>query len=168
MASYSLGQDEIMVSLKSYGPIGALGFVVMVVCASLSWQYWTEHYAAPTKYLSVAVLTRTIYPGESLKIRTTSDRRKECFGKVDRFLVRITGKDEFLAFHDRTDTTPASVGESVNVVFQMATPANLEPGNYVYRAFVNLPETCTGKPWRIPVPEASFRVCSRDDLHCKD
>ena len=146
----------------------SLAMVVLAGSIYWSWTFFSRNNLPPIKYLSVAVLTRSIYPGDTLIFRTTSDRREECFGKVDRFFIKMTNDGENLAYHDQVDTTPARVGEGVNVTFKIKTSEDLEPGNYVYRAIVNIPATCTGRPWRIEVPEASFRVCAVGDISCKD
>jgi hypothetical protein len=169
MVSKCWRQGTVVVSLNRTINI-ILGIVVLIISAWWSHEYRDEANRPPVKYLSIAILTRSIHPGETMVGRTTSDRTKQCRpATVKRYLVRLNSMNsggEESAYHDEADVTPTELGEGVSVLFRMKIPADIDPGLYIYRAFATY--DCAGKIWIIPIPEASFRVCAVDDMACKD
>lgn len=159
-----------MVSLRTVNYIieSMLGIIVLAGSIFWSWTFFSPDAQPPFKYLSVAILTRTATPGGTIIGRATSDRRRMCQAHTDRYVVKIdpsNGSEENI-YSDTVKTTPTEIGESISVVFRLKLPGDIVPGLYIYRAFVHA--DCEGKKWRIPVPEASFRVCAVNDIACKD
>lgn len=143
-----------------------LGLIVLVGSALWSYTYWEGVYRPPVKYLSVAVLTRTVFPGEDLKIRITFDRRRNCPTEFDRSITAFDNGTETVIFRDRVHGVPTAIGESINYIFTMPTPKNILPGTYIYNQ-IGL-ANCNGNIFSIEAPSASFRICSADDTFCKD
>ena len=145
-----------------------LGLVVLIGSAFWSWTYWNTSYQPPVKYLSIAVLTRTVNPGEDLKIRITFDKRKNCPTEFSRAITKFdpVTSEETLIFRDKVSGIPTALGESINYVFSMPIPKNIPPGTYVYNQ-IGL-ANCSGNVFSIEAPQASFRVCAVGDVSCRD
>ena len=171
MAHKCRRQGAVVVSLKTFNFIMevALASILLAGATFWSWMYFSPNYLPPIKYLSIAVLTRTVHPGDEVTIRTTADVRRHCKGRVDRYLVRMAGNDEVLTFNDQQPVTPRPVGESLNVIFKIKLPETIEVGTYIYRAFTHFDCNGDGRDdFIVPVPEASFRVCAVGDSVCGD
>ena len=147
-----------MVSLSRIFNV-VLSAMILGGSAFWSWNYWSTEYQAPAKYLSIAVLTRTIAPGGTIVVRISSDRRRSCSGHTDRFILKLDtiNSGEESVYSDTVRTIP-DIGESVNIISRLKLPDDITPGTYIYRAFTHF--DCDGRKWRIAVPEASFRVCA--------
>jgi hypothetical protein len=161
-------QGEIVVSLNRALNV-ILGLAVLVGSAFWSWTYWSPAYQVPVKYLSIAILTRTIEPGGTIIGRTTSDRIRQCpTTPTDRYIINLSSNgSEETVFHDLADATPVELGLSKSVLFRMKLPADrVPPGNYIFRAFAHY--DCNGQKWTLQIPEASFRVCAVADKTCRD
>lgn len=159
-----------MVSLKNitYLIEGMLALIILAGSVFWSSTYFSAGSLPPVKYLSIAILTRAVTPGGTIIGRVTSDRRKQCAAHTDRYVIKLDSVNggEEQVYADTVKATPTELGESISVIFRLKLPDDIAPGLYMYRAFLHA--NCDGKKWRIPVPEASFRVCATDDMSCKD
>lgn len=151
-----------------------LGIIILGAASFVSWTYWASEHLPPVKYLSVAILTRVVYPGDTLAGRTTFDRRRICRNTIDREINRLTD-DTFTSDLIYSDTVPglsAPIGEGLSIMWYMKLPVTppsgrpWDPGVYVWSGINRL--DCDGKVFTIPIPEASFRVCAPGDTHCMD
>ena len=159
-----------MVSLKTVNYVVESVLALIILAGSIfwSWTFFSPDSLPPVKYLSIAILTRAVPPGGTIVGRVTSDRRRQCEGHTDRYVIKLdkdNGGEEQI-YTDTVKATPTELGESINVIFRLKLPSDIALGLYVYRAFLH--SNCDDKKWRIPVPEASFRVCAVDDTNCKD
>ena len=145
-----------MVSLSRLLNI-TLGFVVLLSAGYISWNYWSTTPLPPVKFLSIAVLNKDVMPGDKLVIRITFDRRENCPGTSDRFLILLNYIDsEEIVYRDTVKIAPTKIGESINYIFTVPTPTDIKPGNYVFRG--NNVLDCNGVKFELQLPEAGFRV----------
>ena len=175
-------ESPVVVSLERIINILLVGltFVISIFGSCLYWSYKDSlkiekemallaiRKLAPVKYLSIAVLTRTVYPGEPLRVRVTFDRRRNCPGEFDRSIMQYdqaTGEDT-LIYRDKVSNVATPIGEGLNYTFKMPTPKDIPPGSYIYSQIGRL--DCDGNIFSIEAPTASFRVCALDDIACKD
>lgn len=156
MAAQCWRQGPVVVSLSRLLNV-LLGLIVLGVATYFSWVYWSVENQPPVKFLSIAVLNKEIKAGDDLVIRITFDRRRNCPGRSDRFLIELSGlNSEAIVYRDSVMIAPTKIGEGVNYTFTMPTPKKLDPGTYVFRG--NNVLDCNGREFVIQLPEAGFEV----------
>ena len=135
-----------------------LGATILVGTAFVSLHYWLDEYAPPVKYLSIAVLNKEVHAGDILSLRTTADRRRNCPGKVSRFIARLSsdGKESEAIYSDKVSISPTAIGESISNRFNIKLPDKMDVGTYVYRAEARF--ECDGRIFTLEIPAAGFVV----------
>ncbi len=153
-------QGAVVVSLRiaSFALNVLLGAILMVGSAFWSWSYWSNASRAPTAYLSTVILNNIAVPGENLIGQVTLNKRKNCPGVVERFIVRLlddNGREEIVA-RDQVQAVTTDIAEGINVIFRMPVPKDAVAGNYVFRS--NARFDCSGRIFTLMIPSSPFRV----------
>ncbi len=143
-----------------------LGLALFIGASFWSYFAFAPMNQPPVKYLSIAILTQTILPGENIIGRTTTDVRRNCPGKSAHFITRLVDGAEVIESRREVDVLPKPIGESINTIFTAPTPKDIKSGVHVFRAMARF--DCNGNIFTMELPPASFRVCAVDDQLCKD
>src|ERR1035437_667555 len=89
-----------------------LGVFILMMAAIWSYSTFAPEYQPPVKYLSIAILTRAITPGQKILGRLTTDVRRNCPGKSQRFIIKLVDGAEMAVFRDEVDVLPKKIGEA--------------------------------------------------------
>lgn len=142
-----------------------IAMMLLSMTSIVSYSYWKAFYQPPIKFLSIAVLTHVIEPGENLIVRITMDRRDNCPGTASFNILRLNDAETLIDRYSQP-LTPIALGEAINFIFPVKTPSTIANGIYVLR--IATEHRCQRGTYPIYAPEASFRVCRGGSKSCVD
>ncbi len=133
-----------------------LGVIVLIGSVYLTWTYFETTSQPPVKFLSIAILNKDVHAGEKLRLRVTFDRRRNCPGTAEQYIIRLTNDSEERVFSAIVPVALTRIGESINYIFSIKLPDKMDLGTYVFRGNNQL--DCAGTKFSIELPEAGFQV----------